>query len=798
MLQAWSKKSGYSFGTFEEGTTVSIPLPVVANPNYKISIISGKLPPGLRIKGNNIEGTPIEVARPTEFKFVLRAEYNNEIADRTYKINVVGADIPEILNPTGLLPVGPNETFFILDSSPVDFQLTALDYDTAAGQELNFFIEESEGTLPPGITMDRKGHITGFIDPLFAVPVKDRKGGFDELGYDSYAFDYAIKSDNGFDSFKYDSITFDYSAPYRGPRKLNRNYEFVTTITDGDTYVKRKFRIYVVGEDYLRADNTILKVGTNSYLASSSSLRTPIWRTPPDLGVLRANNYHVIKLDIYDVVDFNRVQYYLEERNPDSSLSELPLGTKLDIKTGEVFGLLPYQSSILKTYNFTITATRFGNDNESASSSRTFTVKILGELDSIMSWETDAYLGTIGANLISNLKITATSTLPDAIISYSILEGRLPPGLELESTGEITGRIRQYSQNQEEGLTTFYDTLNGQRISNQTFDDGETRIDRVYKFVVRAQDQVNYSQIDREFILDISTPNDRLYSNIYVTSYMNIDKRRLFENLVENEQVFPQSHIYRFNDPNFGIRKDLRMLVYAGIETKNVEEYISIIGLNHKKKRFRFGDVKTAKAKKLGTNQVLYEVIYVEMIDNMDFNDRHLPLISKDSPNSSNSLTTDMSNYIWNSEGQNLYIGKKEPFLPRPFENVTIDRTNIFSSDPKQKNRYPNTIYNWRQRIRFHKDQNGVELLSEQDFLPLWMRSFQDDRQELGFVLALPLCYCNPNMANDILLNIKNYISTTNFDFKLLDYTVDRYIIDSVSGYGNDKYLVFKNHEATV
>jgi len=182
----------------------------------------------------------------------------------------------------------------------------------------------------------------------------------------------------------------------------------------------------------------------------------------------------------------------------------------------------------------------------------------------------------------------------------------------------------------------------------------------------------------------------------------------------------------------------------------------------------------------------------------MDFNDRHLPLVSKDSPNASNSLTTDMSNYIWNSEGKNLYISKKEPFLPRPFENVTIDRTNINASDPKQKNRYPNTIYNWRQRIRFHKDINGVELLSEQDFLPLWMRSFQDDRQELGFVLALPLCYCKPNMANDVLLNIKNYVSTTNFDFKLLDYTVDRYIIDSVSGYGNDKYLVFKNHEATV
>jgi hypothetical protein len=58
------------------------------------------------------------------------------------------------------------------------------------------------------------------------------------------------------------------------------------------------------------------------------------------------------------------------------------------------------------------------------------------------------------------------------------------------------------------------------------------------------------------------------------------------------------------------------------------------------------------------------------------------------------------------------------------------------------------------------------------------MRSFQDDtRQELGFVLALPLCYCLPGYGQEIVLNIKN----SNFDFKLLDFTVDRYIIDSVT-----------------
>lgn len=805
MLDVWSEKSGYSFGTFEEGavTSIALPLRVMTSQeqaDLSFRIISGRLPPGLRIKGLNIEGTPIEVARVTLFEFVIRATKisTGKISDRTYTISIEGADQPTILTAEDLLPIGPRKTFFILDSSPVDFQIDAFDLDTAAGQKITFFIDENDGTLPPGLTMDRNGRINGFIDPLMAVPIVFRDGGYDEQGFDAYAFDYGVRPDNGFDSFNFDSITFDYSAPYRGPRKLNRNYSFIVTVTDGDTYVKRKFRIYVVGEDYLRADNTIIKVGTGTYLASASSLRTPFWRTQPNLGLIRCNNYHIIKLDIYDVIDYNAVQYQLEPTNPDSSLSQLPKGMQLDIKTGEIFGLLPYQPQSYIDYDFTVTATRFGNDNEIASSSRTFSLRVLGEIDSKMLWVTDANLGSIGANFISNLKIQATSSLPNPVIEYEVVSGRLPPGLALEVTGEISGRVRQYSQNQEEGLTTFYDTLNGQRISNQTFDGGETNFDRVYKFIVRARDQVNYSSIDREFILNIDTPNDRLYSNIYATSYMSLDKRRLFEDLVSNESVFPQTHIYRFNDPNFGIRKDLRMLIYAGIETKNAAEYISIIGLNHKKKRFRFGDVKIAKARNPGSNAVVYEVIYVEMVDSLDFTDRHLPLITKVNPPSTTTITTDVSNYTWNTEGKDFYIGKKEPYLPRPFENISIDRTNIFASDPKQKNRYPNTIYNWRQRIRLHKDQNGQELLSEQSFLPLWMRSFQDDRQELGFVTALPLCFCNPNMSDDVYLNLKNYLSVNDFDFKLLDFTVDRYIIDSVTGYGSDKYLVFKNQEATI
>lgn len=800
MLNVWSVKTGYNLGQFEERSIVTIPLPVDVNElnGVQFKVISGKLPPGLRLRNTSLEGNPLEVNKLTTFEFCIRASKNELISDRTFKLTIDGSDEPIVITPQGLLPIGPNLTYFILDSTPVEFQLEAIDFDTAAGQKLRFYISSGDGQLPPGLKLNDDGRITGFIEPLLAVPLDQKNGNFDNQGYDSIAFDYGLIPDNGFDSFNFDSVIFDYSAPARGLRKLNRNYEFITTITDGDTFIKRKFRIYVVGEDYLKADNTVMKAGTNTYLASNTSLKTPIWMTPADLGIIRANNYHIVKLDIYNTLDVGAVQYYFNTTNPNGTPSILPPGMKLDIKSGEIFGLIPYQQDVIKTYEFTITVTRFGNDNEIAPVPRTFKLKVLGEADSVMQWTSPSFLGTIDANYISTLRLDATSDLPDASISYRVIHGQLPPGLHLELNGEITGKINQYSTNENPGITTFYDEEDGVRYSNVTLDGNETTVDKTYKFIVRAQDQVNYSAIDREFTLQINTPNDRLYSNMYVTTYMSRDKRELFQNFINNESVFPQKNIYRVSDPNFGIRKDLRILIYAGIETVAAGEYISILGLNHEKKRLTFGDIKSAKAKKVGSNDVVYEVIYVEMIDNLDTTTKHLPLVIPKMSKANRTITADMSNYTWKSDGQDLYITKREPFNPRPFENISIDRTNILASDPRTVNRFPNTIYNWRRRIKYHMDVFGRQLLSETNYLPLWMRSFQDNKQELGFTLGLPLCYCNPGMSDEILLNIKNYLLTTNFDFKNLDYTIDRYIIDSVAGYGSDKYLVFKNHEATI
>ena len=99
-----------------------------------------------------------------------------------------------------------------------------------------------------------------------------------------------------------------------------------------------------------------------------------------------------------------------------------------------------------------------------------------------------------------------------------------------------------------------------------------------------------------------------------------------------------------------------------------------------------------------------------------------------------------------------------------------------------------NLKYIWREQLK-------TVGLTERNYLPLWMRSVQDvTKQELGFVLAVPICFCNPGTSADILLNIKY----SEFDFKNLDYTVDRYIIDSVTGESSDKYLVFKDDKVTI
>jgi hypothetical protein len=792
-LTVWSQNSGYSLGAFEERIQFkpALDLPTTGSlTGVSFSIISGSLPPGLRLSGSQIIGTPFEVARPTTFKFCIRASGTAGIADRTFVMDVSGSDVPTILTPAGDLPLGPENLYFVLDESYVDFQIDAIDFDTATGQKLNYFIGDDEGELPPGLTLTDTGLLYGFVQPAYAIKVTDGTGAYGDGLFDAVAYDFGSRSSNGFDSFTYDSVFFDFNTPTNPPRRLNRNYEFIISVSDGNTVARRKFRIFVVADDYFKADNTLLPASTGVYRADGTFLRAGVWKTAENLGVHRANNYITILLDTYPIGETTVLTYSIDNEN------NLPPGMQFDVGTGEIFGTVPYQPAITKRYTFTVTATTYTpNVLEVAISPRTFYVDILGEVDSTISWLTSSSLGIIPANFISNLHIRAETTVVDAVLVYTIESGRLPPGLSLTTDGEIIGKVNQYGDETKLGLTRFYDEPpEFSPKTYTTFDGDTTTIDRSYIFTAKAQDQYGFSASTREFTVNVSTPNNKLYSNLTVRPFLPLDQRVVFKTFVNNSLIFTPSSIYRPNDPEFGIQTTLKMIAYAGIETTEAGKYVSAMGLNHKRKRFNFGSVKKAYGIYPGTTTVVYEIIYIEIIDPLEPNSKVLPKKITDIVADPRTITIDSSNNFWSRDTDILNI-TNDPFGNRPDPRLSIDQTNLNVSDQYGTSIYPNSIHNWRNNLKKWEDDNGNGFDTERNYLPLWMRSIQPGtRRELGFTLGVPICYCVPGTSDDIILNIKN----SEFNFKQLDYTIDRYTIDAVTGYTNDKYLVFKNDRNTI
>ena len=206
-------------------------------------------------------------------------------------------------------------------------------------------------------------------------------------------------------------------------------------------------------------------------------------------------------------------------------------------------------------------------------------------------------------------------------------------------------------------------------------------------------------------------------------------------------------------------------------------------GRNHKSKRFKLGSIKTAIATVPYTDTVVYEVVYLEVFDPLEIGKKYLPTPVVTSKQS-RLITVDQNNqfYAGPFDQDTPSFSRANPFL------ATVDRSDVFASDPESSLKFASSISIWRKRIR--------ELgLIDSNYLPLWMRSIQLGQvQPLGYITAIPICYCKPGKSTDILLRIKN----SGFDFSQIDYTIDRYIIDAVTGYSKDKYIAFRNDRTTI
>jgi hypothetical protein len=985
MAQLWTVNPGHNLGTYQESITQTIALPITTG--CTLSLISGKLPGGLRISGDNLLGTPFEVNRLKTFRFVLRAVKGNDKEDITLQITIDGADSPVWVTNEGPLPIGPNNRFYILDSSPLDFQLQVIDPDLPAGDTIEYFIADNDGELPPGITLGRTtGKLTGVVDPILALEKRSSSGYFDSNVYGSFPFDFGVKSANGFESYYYDTTFYDYAVPTRSPKKLNRYYEFTVSASDNIVIAKRKFQIYLVGDDFLRSDNTIMQLATGLFTADNTYLRAPVWLTPSDLGYRRANNYVTLFLDVYDPTsNTGIISFTVKDSNADGSASTLPPGMSIDSTSGEIAGRIPYQPAVTTEYKFTIEALRqigskettsteslannigvgetwsgadnvafsdfadslfnglgatgwivfnevpvteadsgdnksykainiigksvwtiengrvtstsadkantkievgsvdylrgsflgtianigyktydaFGATvankvvtmsfysftkrttslfNPTVAKDKEFTVKLVGEVESAITWNTSAALGNLRANFVSTLNVSATSSVPNAVVLYTLDSGKLPPGLSLAIDGQLQGKIKQFGEPGKPGLTTI-----DKATTQTTFDGATTTIDRSYVFTIKAQDQFQFSATTRTFTITTTDPDDTLYSSVSMVPLLKQAQRNTFRNFISDPTIFTPASIYRPNDDSFGLQPQIKMLAYAGIETKSIGEFVAAVAKNHKRKKYRLGAVKKAVAKNPGSNSSVYEVIYVDVIDPAE------PDVGKGKTKTdftiqtNNEVTVDQIQYSVTDDNTGVGTGQgffdlglrggdglspantgtisfytrigpvsfasggsitvelqdgttissqsiddsisSDPLRLRPITNtIKIDSDAIKISDSNDQRKYISNITNMRDRIR----AIGKNL---REFYPLWMRTAQTAGQaELGFKLAIPLCYCRPGEADSIILNINN----SNFNFKQLDIEIERYNIDSTDGNSNEQYVPFANYQFNV
>jgi hypothetical protein len=497
--------------------------------------------------------------------------------------------------------------------------------------------------------------------------------------------------------------------------------------------------------------------------------------------------------------------------NPDQTASQLPPGMVLDTITGEIAGRVPYQSAITKTYNFTMQAVNFPatladinytlvgdwsstvtyKENQAvryrgfiyvclrehrnitpvngdywnlgvSTAEKTFTVDIIGEIESAITWISDTNVGSIKPNQPSILFVEATSSRYGGKVVYEFESGKLPPGLSLIATGTIQGKVRQFGDSTDAGLTRFYDRdssiddSTGSRTFNISFDGSSTSFDRRFVFSIKARDTANFAERIKEFYIDVVADNTKTFANLYVKAFPSKQKRLDWYNFITDLTIFRSNEIYRYGDTNFGVQTELKVLVYAGIESVEAVNYVQAMSRNHYRKQLRFGDIKKSVAKDPTTQETIYEVIYIDVVDEYEKNGKSI------------SKTIELKDNI-------------ESKVLISYDSIKVDSNIPFVSDSDHQRIFPNSFKNMRSNIKSIGER-------DREFLPIWMRSIQPNTPvETGYVKSLVLCYTRPGFADAVISRIK----FSNFDFKSIDFTADRYLIDVLEGEIEDKYLAF-------
>lgn len=474
------------------------------------------------------------------------------------------------------------------------------------------------------------------------------------------------------------------------PVTANTTYTFDILADDGAKSDLNSYSLLVYDRGTMTADSDYYTADNVSIITADTSSRySPFLVTPAgSLANVRQGSRVNIQVEAEDYNNAN-LTYVLTS-------GILPSGLSLVANTGWITGTTAIGNLNSNTSSFSIKAYETA-DPEFETDTRNYTITVLGQVDDTLTWITASNLGTVYNGTISELYVEA-ELASGKQLQYTLVDngiGGLPIGLTLLPDGVIAGRV------------SF---------------EMSADIDS-YTFTIQASDSSGLVTGTREFTVQVLKRNTRPYENLYIQILPSRAGRTIYNDVLNNTDIFPFDYIYRYWDPWFSRNTLRRVLFLTGLNPDTDSQYINAITLNHYWKTLCFGEVRTAVAKDDNFNPV-YEVVYLEIKDNQV-----------------------------NAAG----LG------PNLAENVPTNSQSVSTV-------YPNSFPNMIERLA---DNIGYQ---DRGILPRWMTSRQDDGTVLGFTRALVLAYVNPGRSAEVAYRVRQVIE----DFNLIDFTIDRYEWDSI------------------
>ena len=530
-------------------------------------------------------------------------------------------------------------------------------------------------------------------------------------------------------------------------------YTFNVTATDGvSTSTSNAFKILVINSDILRTDSSLfgfpntstvyLGTGTATSIINTASsishLQFPQFLNGSSLGEIRANNNEYIPVTVYDAAPFKGpLTYALKTGRPEIVSTSTVYNT--------IWEYVPAQSWWTTTVLTVVsTQTVYIEDPDwmlpEGLSLDTSTGYIYGFVPYQPAYSR-TYNFTINA---TKLDTTSGEITTGTNIFTLTVKGETDSGIYWITDGNLgeiqTGFISDLAVVAGGSSNTLkYNLTGGLLPPGLTLAQDGSIYGKVnygstgtYTATIAASDLHELSSVEQDFTITAVQSTSTQYTEIYFRPFFTQERRASYQEFISDTYTFDPRLIYRYYDSNFGVQPAIKMVLEFGIEQIDLQHYVPALRENFYRKRFYFGNLKKAIARN-AHGDVVYEIVYVDVVD-------------------------DQAGAV--------------PIL--------YDAENIY---------YPGSIDNMRGQLTLIPLEDDTYIEIDEYHKPRFMRTPQaGDYRPPEYMRVIPLCYALPGQGDRIISRIK----LSGFDFKMLDFEVDRIIVQQSTDYDAAKYLILE------